>query len=110
MSIQLDIENLYEWNTAKLWEVFSQLYFEGLVPEQAYFEVKFGCTIDFDIMYITNEWFEVFPSSKRMKMYGHGKLHLKDFDNEVQLRKNVMRDQISKEIDNSDIIEGRVIS
>lgn len=100
-------EELLEWDIKKLWECFKMLMQQenedGRKMIEEYKEendkIKNGTIIKIPIYYITNEWYEEYPSSGRVKIYGFGKYMIESFEEEKEKRETLMREIISENMD-----------
>lgn len=98
----IDIENpdeIYEWDIGKLWNAFQVMLEkeddEGTEYRTIYYNeeilVRKGIRIKIPIQYIINEWYEEYPHTKKIKISGHGKYKLIDFEEEKEERERIMR-------------------
>lgn len=89
-------DDIYEWDTEKLYNAVQSISDadEGIMQQ-----VEQGLNIKFPIDYITQEWYEVYPTSRKAKIYGFGKISLQDFLEEKKARDRLMRQLIEEEID-----------
>lgn len=110
MSLEINPENVLIWETKKLWNTLNTLKNDPdiNIDNKLYNKCKFGINIDCTIWYFTEEWYEIYPSSKKVKINGYGKFWLKDFMKEKEDRDSLMRNLIINNIDENGMIEGRV--
>jgi hypothetical protein len=109
MNLDINPEDVLVWETKKLWNVVKKITHdaEGTISEQDIASIKMGITMDVPIWYITEEWYEIYPASKKVKVQGFGKFQLVDFMQEKELRDNLMRNIILENIDENGIVTGR---
>lgn len=106
--MNMDIQQL--WNSFRLLmeeeddrgKKLSMLYKEDLL------KIKWGSgNVDVPIWYFINEWYEIYPSSGRVKILGHGKFPLKDIMEEKDKREAIMRSILIENTDNDSLTEVR---
>ena len=71
-------DEILQWDTEKLWNAINMLDNKEDYHEEIE-RIKFGRKVKIPIWYITNEWFEVYPSSAKIKILGYGKFKIWDF-------------------------------
>lgn len=91
--IDINPEEVMDWNTTKLWNTLQTLRADedSSISIEEYEQVKEGVRIKVPIWYITQEWYELYPSSKKMLILGFGKFRISDFMNEKDERDRIMR-------------------
>lgn len=109
MSLDIHPEDILQWETKKLWNTLNSLKNDedAQLNQENYYSIKHGLRIKIPIWYITEEWYEIYPSSKKVKIQGHGKFWLKDFMQEKEDRDSLMRSEILKNIDDGNMMEAR---
>ena len=70
-------------------------------------QIKNGIKIKIPIIYLTNEWYEIYPSSRKAKILGYGKIPLNEFVEEKNMRETLLRKIISEQIDEGSITTPR---
>lgn len=90
-------DDVFTWTTQKLWNAVKQIQQETNQYDKEIEKVKMGYLIQIPIWYITQEWYEMYPSTKRIKIYGHGKYEIKDFMEDLEQRETTMRNIILNE-------------
>lgn len=86
-----DINEVLEWQTEKLWNAVQAIKLEiGKTPRN-YDEIKNGRNINFPIQYIINEWYEMYPTTKKAKILGYGKVEIQQLLDEIEDRNTMMR-------------------
>jgi hypothetical protein len=112
MSLDINSEDVLTWETKKLWNTVNTLRNDPDVKLKIepldYEQCKYGIRIKCPIWYFTEEWYEIYPSSKKVKITGYGKYDLPDFMQEKEERDNLLRTLIVDNIDDNGMIEGRV--
>jgi hypothetical protein len=110
MSFEINVEEVLTWETKKLWNTLNTLRndTDNNITEEDYFLIKFGNKIKCPIWYFTENWYDIYPSSKRVGVKGHGKFYLKDFMDEKEDRDKLMRSIIIAHANANGVIEGRV--
>jgi len=110
MNIDITPEEIMTWETKKLWNTLNTIKNDNdnVVDDTDYKSIKYGINVLCMIWYFTEEWYEIYPSSRKVKIRGYGKYLLKDFMKEKESRDNMMREIILHNIGKDGIIEGRV--
>lgn len=70
-------------------------------------QTKQGTRIPVLIWYFTEEWYEIYPESKKVRIRGHGKYQLEDFMQEKEHREQTMRTLLINHIETKGITKGR---
>jgi len=109
MNLDIQAEDVLMWESKKLWNLLKALSQdpEHKVPSKDLEKIKNGFRITVPIWYFTEEWFEIYPASKKVKIVGHGKYNLDDFMKEKEDRDALMRSTIISVLDDGGIVEGR---
>ena len=101
--INVDSEQILKWDIEQLWNA-CQILEEDEETHNTHIEiiqtVKEGIKIKVPIYYLIQEWWEVYPNTKRAKILGHGKYKIQDFMEEIETRTKLMRRIIYENIDN----------
>lgn len=105
--IDINPEEVLTWNTTKLWYMFNIIKQNTEIDQDIMEKVKNGINIKIPIWYITEEWYEIYPSTKKVAIKGHGKYELNHFMNEVEERDRIMKETIIENIDPGEIISPR---
>lgn len=100
-------EEVLDWNTEKLWNAINLLENKEDYKKEIS-RIRFGTLIKVPIWYIINEWYEVYPSSARIKIMGYGKYKIWDFMEEKELRDSKMRKIIMENIEDDSPTEPRL--
>lgn len=101
-------EEILEWDTEKLWNAVNIIKQEIGAEPRGYKKAKDGIRIYFPIYYITNKWYETYPSAKRAAIFGYGKVSIQDFMKEIEDRDTIMRNIIMEHIEDDEAIKPRV--
>lgn len=103
-----DINEIFEWDLKKLWKAYQQIKEEeSMHLGQETQMIKHGIRVKIPIYYIINEWYEEFPSNKRVKIEGFGKLSIEDFYDEIEERERLIRQVIIDDYERGNPIEPR---
>jgi len=90
-------DDILSWDTNRLWNEIQLLdNKEEYTVEIS--QVKFGDKIKIPIWWIMNEWYEIYPSSARIKIKGYGKYKIWSFMEEKEWRDNLMRNILIENI------------
>ena len=110
MVLEINPEDVMTWETKKLWNTLNTLKndLDLNIDMDIYTKCKFGIRIGCPVWYFTEEWYEIYPSSRKVKIVGYGKFWLKDFMQEKEDRDSLMRNLIIDNINEDGMIEGRV--
>lgn len=108
-------EELLSWGVKQLWTCFKQLMEDetedgqkiSVLYQDELYKVKFGVKLKFPVWYMTNEWFEAYPTSKKVRIMGYGKIAITDFMEEKDSREAVMRKVIAELMDQGGITKPR---
>lgn len=105
----IEIDDVLTWDLSTLWKVLPLLTNEQLSKEDKEIieNVREGISVKIPIYYLTNEWYERFPSSASANVYGHGKIPLKLLVEEIEARETALRKIIISKIDDGSITEPR---
>lgn len=95
----METENINKMDTEELWNTFDLLMEEedenGKPLKKKYENeirlIKEGFRIKIPIWYLTQGWYEIYPSGARAKVLHYGKYSLKDFMEEKEKREKAMR-------------------
>ena len=104
-----DLENpddLYSWSTNKLWNALKTLD----IPKEhqdTYSTIKYGKHINIPIWYITQTWYSLHPSTKKVTILGYGKYELSTFMEEIELRDSLMRNMLLMAMQNPELLSPR---
>jgi hypothetical protein len=85
-----DPQEILSWDTKKLWAAINMIDNKEEYEEELSI-IKYGIKIQVPIWYIIEEWFEMYPSSARIKIMGYGKYKIWDFMQEKEERESIMR-------------------
>lgn len=100
-----DPDKVYEWDLTTLWEILNTLEKEELQEyEEEYYKIKFGYNVMVPISYLTENYYEDYPTTKKVKVLGYGKYNFQDFYDELDERKHAMRQIILDNIRDEDKI------
>lgn len=110
MNLDITTEEVLTWETKKLWNTINTIknHEDAEINDEEINKTKNGINIECPIWYFTEEWYDIYPSSKKVKIRGHGKYSIKEFMKEKENRDSIMRKIIIKNIEQDEIIEGRV--
>lgn len=108
--LNINPEDILTWETKKLWNTLNAIKNdkENNIDKEKYYKIKYGINIECPIWYITEEWYELYPSSKKTKIKGYGKYNLSDFMQEKENRDELMRQEIINNLNDEGIMEGRL--
>lgn len=103
-------QDIYTWDIEKLWNAYNTIIEEG--TEKDYTKdtetIKNGKWIKIPIYYLTQHWYEEYPSSGKVKIQGHPtKYSLGLFREEIELRESKMRSILKEELTEAELYEGR---
>lgn len=99
---------LINMNIGELWKLFN----DTLAKEDEngrklmetyrneYHYIKNGIKLRVLIQYLTKQWYEEYPTSKKVSIKGHGKFSLELFLWEKEEREHMMREIISRHLEN----------
>lgn len=107
----LPIENPNEVNTLEiqeLWKYTQILKQEQEIDNTTYNKIKNGIKITIPIWYFTEEWYELYPSSKKAKIHGYGKIPIETFMQEIEERETLMKTTIIQNLTDESPTEPRV--
>lgn len=98
--IELDNpEQILDWSLEKLWMAFKLEVKEIQETHPQYKEieedfelVKNGIKIKYPIQYIIEEWYEMYPGSQSARIKGYGRVPIKDFIEDKELREEIMQE------------------
>lgn len=101
-------DEILEWDTLKLWNAVQQIDEEtdGELKKEIQ-KIKEGIKLKIPIYYITQEWYDIYPTGKSLNIYGYGKFEVDTFMEEIQTRERIMRKIIYENINNPDPTEAR---
>lgn len=116
MTTEEDIKSqIYAWDTEKLYALFTQL--GDMVDEEdlplkineadRYKKVKEGINVKIPISYIINRRYEERPEYNSVAIYPFGKFKLTDLDDEIDIRKTLMRQIISEYYGSEELTDPR---
>lgn len=96
-------DEILEWDTMKLWNAIQQIDEEtnGALKKEID-KVRNGIKLKIPIYYITQEWYDIYPTGQSVNIYGHNKYNINDFMEELQEREKLMRKIIFDNIDDED--------
>lgn len=97
-----DPNEILEWNTEKLWNAVQTIKQEIGERPRGYEEAKNGIRINFPITYIIKQWYEEYPSTRKAKIMGYGKLNITDFEEEIENREAIMRNIIQEHLEDEE--------
>ena len=103
----IDKQELMKAEIKELWEYIKSIQEETGDYDEGIEQVKKGIDIMLPIWYITEEWYDIYPSSKRVKIMGFGKLRIQDFMEEKDRRSAIMRSIIIDYEERGETIEER---
>lgn len=107
--MKLDENNILIYDIDKLWSILGYLKDSGYpISDDNYNLIKNGFKIKFPIHYLIEEWYNLYPSTKRVSIQGYGKFKMDDFMEEVDKRKALLRTVIMENIEDDDYLKGRV--
>lgn len=101
-------DEILEWGTAKLWNAVNMIKVEIGKEPRGYQKAKNGIKIEFPIHYIINEWYEAYPSTKRAKIIGYGKVKITELMDEIEDRNAIMREIVFEHTGDEDPTRPRV--
>lgn len=116
MTLDYDSDLLYEYDLKKLWAVLQTLLEqeddEGTENKEKYYlevkQIKEGIDLKIPIWYLTNEWYDLYPSTKRVRVKGHGKISINKFMEEKEARETLIRNILLEEYDDGSNTTPRV--
>lgn len=96
---------------AELYSLAEIMFHTDEIDEKEYNEtidlVENGVKIKIPLLYIINNYYKPFPSSKRVLIKGYGRYNIMAFDKEVKYRENLLRQMILNNIDDESPTESR---
>lgn len=95
----LTIENpddIYTWTTNKLWNAVKTL--ELADDHEDLILIQEGIDIPVPIWHLTQEWYTLYPTSKKAHILGYGKYELRQFMQELENREKLMRQLIEEHL------------
>lgn len=101
-------EQVMQWSTEQLWNTFKHITRDNPEYKQEFQIVKNGINLKFPIHYIIQGWYNTWPRSKTVTVEGHGRTHLTNFLDEIELRNEIMQDIIIENIETNNITEPRI--
>ena len=104
MSSEITPEDIYTWEIKKLWNTFKTI---DRKQNEDYI-VRHGERIKVPIWYFTEEWYELYPYSHKVKIQGYGKFMISDFMEEKEKREDLMRETIINALKKGTLIIGRI--
>lgn len=107
MITEINPEDVIMWSTRKLWNMFEIIVNKEKGYEKQKQQVKFGINLEFPIHYITQEWYELYPASKKASIKGYGKFPLQEFMDEIEQREEIMKEIIIENIEKEEITSPR---
>lgn len=106
--MNINPEEVLRMDTSTLWNTFLILNEEsGEAYNKERLLIENGLVLQFPIYYITQDWFKIYPTRKRVKMDGHGKFEISEFMRELEERQKLMRTIILNELETGDISQPR---
>lgn len=93
-----DLQEILEWDTTKLWKTINTIDNVKKEYPTEYKKIKEGVTLKIPIQWITEEWYEEYPHSKKVRVKGYGKYSLQKFMEEKEERDKLMRKIIESEM------------
>lgn len=99
----METSEILNWNITQLYNYFLTIVENNKIKNK----IKYGINLQIPIYYITNEYYEIYPQSKKVNIKGFGKIDIDIFMNELEDRENLMRKIIIEQLDNGNIIEAR---
>lgn len=100
-------KDIYSMDTETLWNIFLEINEETKEYKKEMDMVRNGINISFPIQYLINEWFEIYPASKRVTIKGYGKFEITKFMEEKEEREKIMRKTIAQEALSKEVEEPR---
>jgi hypothetical protein len=109
-------DEIMQMDTATLWSALKILMEEetedGEKLNKQYIEemrgIQEGVDLKIPIWYITNKWYEIYPSTGNVKILGYGKAEIRDFMKEKEGRDAMMRKILIDQIEDDSITIPRV--
>lgn len=108
MVLNITETEVFNMSINKLWKVFNNIKEEIEIDKNVYYTIKYGKFFKCVIHYLINEWYEIYPNSKKVYIRGYGKINLEVFMEELDYRETLLRKVIIDNIDNENIIENRI--
>lgn len=108
--IDLDRENILKYDIEQLWNACQLLEEDPeTLPEhkQNIQKAKNGIKIKVPIYHFIQEWFEIYPNTRKAKIIGYGKYELNDFMEEIETRNKIMRQILNENITDNTSTEPR---
>lgn len=102
-----DPNEILEWDTEKLWNAVQQIKAELEKTPRGYEKAKNGIRINFPIQYIIKQWYEEYPSTRRAKIIGYGKVNIQELEDEIEERNTIMRQIIIEHTDDEEATKPR---
>lgn len=108
--LKVDEERVLNAETKELWNILNSMRNspDNDIKASDYEKVKYGINLLVPIWYFTEDWYEIYPNSKKVAIRGHGKFSLDAFMDEKEERDSVMRGIIIENMDDEGIITGRI--
>ena len=108
--MDIDPQDILTWNLEKLWAsalvILDEETLSDLEREQLNI-AKNGITIEVPIQYLTKKYYEEYPSSKKAKILGFGKLALTKLWEEIEKRENLLKKLIIDNMDEDNPLKAR---
>lgn len=105
--LTLDIHSL--WNAYLI--LLEEIDAEGKPLKEIYedrtHKIKYGIRLNLPIWYLTKQWYEEYPTSRKVKVVGHGKYPLDKFMEEKEEREQLMREALLDNIDDEGVTTPR---
>lgn len=109
MNIEISEADILKMEIAELYDTLKMMQeSEDLEEyEEEIREIEEGIDIKIPIIYLTNEWYEPYPSTKRVKVMGFRKYEINEFFKEKSAREAKMRVIILENLGNEHPAEAR---
>lgn len=97
-------DELLEWDLNKLWNALNQT---EETKQKTKDKAKNGIKLTIPVWYITQEWYNINPSTKTVRILGHGTYKIEDFMQEIEDRKKIIIQELLELMENEGAIEPR---
>ena len=98
-------EEILTWDLEKLWNFYVMI--KENRDDKEYHQIKFGTKLIIPIRYLIEEWYEMYPTTKKVRVLGFGKFNITEFTDEIEEREKALRKAIEEEIQEDEIAEPR---
>lgn len=103
-------EEILQWNIRQLWSQLLILIEEEpkIAKKKEIENIKYGISIRIPIQYLTNEWYDLYPSNKTATVKGYGRHKLLDLLDEIEERETMIRTILLDNLQQNPLITPRI--